>query len=94
MSKVILLMVDRRHQSMALSMMIEKESGRIEGNEFGTLWRRTVHRGGGVRYHVIRMSGFMHGSINHCLAVDMSIRSQDPRDLHHQQSALVVFLPM
>ncbi|KAL8788591.1 MAG: hypothetical protein Q9195_007235 [Heterodermia aff. obscurata] len=40
----------KSHQLMALSMMVEKESGRIEGNEFGTLWQRILHRGGGVRY--------------------------------------------
>lgn len=48
---------------MALSMMVEKESGRIEGNEFGTLWRQIVHRSGGVRYLAIRMSILLHRKI-------------------------------
>lgn len=42
-------------------MMVEKESGRIDGNEFGALWRQTVHRDGGVRYLAIRTSGLLHG---------------------------------
>ena len=35
---------------MALSMMVEKESGKIEGNEFENLWSRVVQRDGRVRY--------------------------------------------
>ena len=35
---------------MALSMMVEKESGRIEGNEFESLWSRVTQRDGRVRY--------------------------------------------
>ena len=38
------------HQIMALSMMVEKESDRIEGNEFESLWRRVAPRDGRVRY--------------------------------------------
>ena len=35
---------------MALSMMVEKESGRIEGNEFENLWSKVTLRDGRVRY--------------------------------------------
>lgn len=37
------------HQSMALSMMVEKESGKMEGNEFETLWRQAIQRDGSIR---------------------------------------------
>ena len=48
---------------MALSMMVEKESGRVEGNEFGTLWRQIVDRDGAVRYLATRMSGLFYREI-------------------------------
>ena len=35
---------------MALSMMVEKESGRIEGNEFENLWSRVTQRDDRIRY--------------------------------------------
>ncbi|KAI5458920.1 SNF2 family N-terminal domain-containing protein [Mariannaea sp. PMI_226] len=38
------------HQSKALSMMIEKESGRLQNHEFGALWARIDHRDGVSRY--------------------------------------------
>ena len=30
-----------RHQQMGLAMMLEKESGKLEGNEFAVLWNKT-----------------------------------------------------
>ncbi len=41
---------------MALSMMVEKESGKIDGNEFENLWSRVTQRDGKVRYssHISR----------------------------------------
>lgn len=35
---------------MALSMMVEKESGKIEGNNFENLWSRVAQRDGRIRY--------------------------------------------
>ena len=35
---------------MALSMMVEKESGKMEGNDFENLWSRVAQRDGKVRY--------------------------------------------
>ena len=35
---------------MALSMMVEKESGKMEGNDFENLWSRVAQRDGRVRY--------------------------------------------
>ncbi|KAF8538868.1 SNF2 family N-terminal domain-containing protein [Trichophaea hybrida] len=38
------------HQKKALAMMIEKESGKIEDNEFGSLWEVIRETGQGTRY--------------------------------------------
>ncbi|KAF2138226.1 uncharacterized protein K452DRAFT_321205 [Aplosporella prunicola CBS 121167] len=38
------------HQVKALSMMMEKESGRLDGNEFGTMWAPFTHIDGKIRY--------------------------------------------
>ena len=35
---------------MALSMMVEKESGKMEGNDFENLWSGVPQRDGKVRY--------------------------------------------
>ena len=35
---------------MALSMMVEKESGKMEGNDFENLWSRVAQRDGKVWY--------------------------------------------
>ena len=38
------------HQVMALSMMVEKESGNIESNDFENLWSKVRQGSCGVRY--------------------------------------------
>jgi hypothetical protein len=40
---------DTRHQLKALSMMREKESGRLEQNEFGSVWTTIKSKKGDVR---------------------------------------------
>ena len=71
---------------MALSMMVEKESGEVEGNEFDNLWSRVAQREGGVRYEsfVACFSDFILGEDSSLLeyrfrnAVTGSIQADAP----------------
>ena len=44
------------HQLKALAMMVEKESGRIEGNNFESLWYRVAQSESDFRYPMIDCS--------------------------------------
>jgi Mg/Co/Ni transporter MgtE len=42
-----------RHQIKALSMMREKEAGRLENNEFGSLWQAITSNDGHKKYKTL-----------------------------------------
>lgn len=41
----------KSHQRKALAMMVEKESGKVEGNEFGSVWELRKMKNGQKRYY-------------------------------------------
>ena len=43
---------------MALSMMVEKESGEMEDNDFENLWSKVAQRDGKVRYVLLASWSF------------------------------------